>query len=41
MSKTQWSIISTVVMGLALVASLFISDDAAKIVWNIVSFFFN
>jgi hypothetical protein len=41
MSKTQWSIISVAIMGIALVVSLFISDEAARIVWNIVNLFFN
>jgi hypothetical protein len=41
MSKTQWSVISVVIMGIALVASLFISDEAATWLWNIVNLFFN
>jgi hypothetical protein len=41
MSKTQWGIISTTVMAIALVASLFMSDTAAQIAWNIVNLFFN
>jgi len=41
MSKTQWSAISAFVMFVALVACLFISDEAAQWVWNIVNLFFN
>ena len=41
MDKKLWSIVSVVVMGAALVATLFVSDTAAQWIWNIVNLFFN